>query len=398
MEDFSDVREDKKTMRNNIFLFGHGGSGNHGCEAIVRSTLRILSETLSLKDCILLSNKTDQEKRYGIDGLCSIEDIGRRPKNLDYFRSYINMKLNGNYEDFDTYPMRSVIRKYKGKALALSIGGDNYCYGKNSVLAYQNKLFNDADIKTVLWGCSIEESVLDNSNDKEDLLRYSYIIARESLTHDLLLAHGFKKVALCPDSAFALPVKDLNLPFDNVVGINLSPWVMTCEEKEGVTYQNFISLIDFILSKTDLNIALIPHVVWNHSDDRIPLQKLFEKYSSTIRIVLIEDQNAESLKGVISKCRYMIAARTHASIAAYSTCVPTWVVGYSVKAKGIAKDIFGTYDNYVLPVQQLSSPHELMKGFEWLMKNEDSIRRHLEEFMPGYIKRIWDAGLILQEI
>ena len=94
----------------------------------------------------------------------------------------------------------------------------------------------------------------------------------------------------------------------------------------------------------------------------------------------------------------MIADRTHASIAAYSTCVPTLVVGYSVKAKGIAKDIFGTYDNYVLPVQQLSSPHELMKGFEWLMKNEDSIRRHLEEFMPGYIKRTWDAGLILQEI
>ena len=25
-----------------IFLYAHGGSGNHGCEAIVRSTIKIL--------------------------------------------------------------------------------------------------------------------------------------------------------------------------------------------------------------------------------------------------------------------------------------------------------------------------------------------------------------------
>lgn len=386
--------EDKYIER--ILLFGHGGSGNHGCEAIVRSTLRILSETLSLQDCILFSDKIDQEKKYGISDLCNIKNIGRRPKNFEYFRSYLNMKLSGRYEDFDTYPMRSAIKKIRKNALALSIGGDNYCYGKNSVIAYQNRLFNKAGIKTVLWGCSIEESVFNNSKDTADLLRYSYIIARESITYNLLLAHGFKKVALCPDPAFALPIKNMDMPFDNVVGINLSPMVMTCEEKEGVTYQNFISLIDFILSKTDLNIALIPHVVWNHSDDRIPLHNLFEKYSSTNRIVLIEDNNAESLKGVISKCRFMIAARTHASIAAYSTCVPTLVVGYSVKAKGIAKDIFGTYDNYVLPVQQLSSPYELTRGFEWLMKNENSIRSHLQNFIPDYIDNSWEAGKILK--
>ncbi len=382
-------------MNDRIILFGHGGSGNHGCEAIVRSTLRILQGSLSYNNCVLLSNVIKQEKKYGIDKLCHIEDIGQRPKNFDYFRSFINMKINGCYEDFDTYPIRSIIKKNK-KALALSIGGDNYCYGKNSVLAYQNSLFHKAGINTVLWGCSIEESVLDNPKDKNDLLSYSYIIARESLTYNTLLSKGFKNISLCPDPAFCLQKEDMDLPFNNVVGINLSPWVMNCEETKGVTYQNFISLIDFILSETKMNIALIPHVVWDHSDDRIPLQQLYEKYSSTKRVVLIEDTDAKHLKGVISKCRFMIAARTHASIAAYSTCVPTLVVGYSIKAKGIAKDIFGTYDNYVLPVQQLSFPDELTKSFEWLMKNESGIRRHLEAFMPNYIKKAWEAGEILK--
>ena len=83
----------------------------------------------------------------------------------------------------------------------------------------------------------------------------------------------------------------------------------------------------------------------------------------------------------------MIAARTHASIAAYSSCVPTLVIGYSVKAKGIAKDIFGTYDKYVLPAQSFYKNTELIDSFEWLWKNEDSIRNHLKSFMPEYCKK-----------
>ena len=74
---------------------------------------------------------------------------------------------------------------------------------------------------------------------------------------------------------------------------------------------------------------------------------------------MIEDHNAMELKGYIARCRFMVVARTHASIAAYSTQVPTLVVGYSVKARGIAKDIFGTEENYVIPVQSLTKESEL---------------------------------------
>ena len=100
--------------------------------------------------------------------------------------------------------------------------------------------------------------------------------------------------------------------------------------------------------------------------------------------MLLDDYNCMELKGFISKCRLFIGARTHATIAAYSTCVPTLVIGYSVKAKGIAKDIFGTYKNYVLPVQSLKNKDDLINGFDWLKNNEDSIRQHLKNFMPSY--------------
>ena len=101
---------------------------------------------------------------------------------------------------------------------------------------------------------------------------------------------------------------------------------------------------------------------------------------------MIEDGNCCKLKGYIARCRFFVGARTHATIAAYSSCVPTLVIGYSVKARGIAKDLFGTEENYVLPVQQLREPDQLTNAFHWLEAREDSIRMHLTSRMQEYLK------------
>ena len=106
---------------------------------------------------------------------------------------------------------------------------------------------------------------------------------------------------------------------------------------------------------------------------------------------MIGDYNCTQLKAYISKCRFFIGARTHVTIAAYSTCVPTLVVGYSVKSKGIAKDIFGTYDRYVIPVQNLTEDN-LINEFKWMVNNEKSIKNHLESFMPKYRQKSLEAG------
>lgn len=86
-----------------------------------------------------------------------------------------------------------------------------------------------------------------------------------------------------------------------------------------------------------------------------------------------------------------IGARTHSTIAAYSHCVPTLVLGYSVKSRRIAKDLFGTEENYVLPVQKLVNTDELVNGFKWLLSNESTIKQHLLDIMPEYIKKAYRA-------
>lgn len=381
----------------NIILYGHGGSGNHGCEAIVRSTGKILSK----KTLHLMSSNITEDIKYGVDAIVlPYSTKNYIKKSWHFIKAYLKLKLFKEYIHIDLLPYSDYLRQSKDRyELALSIGGDNYCYGDTTIYQHLNKLYNKNNIKTAFVGCSIEPNTINQLSMLDDLRRYSLIIARESLTYDALIKNGLSNVKLLPDPAFQLDQIRLSLPSgfieNNMVGINISPYVIKCEKNNNITLRNYEKLIEYIIYSTDMSIALIPHVVWIHSDDREPLKILYNKYKNTGRVVALDDYNCMELKGFIARCRFMIAARTHASIAAYSTCVPTLVVGYSVKAKGIAKDIFGTFENYVLPVQALSNEDDLQKAFKWLYENEITIKTHLNSTMPKYRE---EALLIKEEL
>ncbi|MBQ2414263.1 MAG: polysaccharide pyruvyl transferase family protein [Rikenellaceae bacterium] len=386
---------------NNIILYGHGGSGNHGCEAIIRSMHKIIGTVNST----LMSSNAAEDNRYNIDKISTIKSANKVHSKLtwDFLIAYLKLKLQKQYIHIDLLPYQDAIKKRTDKFdIALSIGGDNYCYGDITIYEYLNQLYNRQNIKTAFIGCSVEPNSIKQSNMLADLQRYSLIIARESLTYEAMINAGLTHVTLLPDPAFVLDRIDLPLPQhfikDNTIGINISHVVIEGANQSGTTIKNYEHLIEHIIATTDMQIALIPHVVWEGKDDRVPLRMLFEKYKHTGRVVMIEDHNCMELKGYIARCRFMIAARTHASIAAYSTCVPTLVVGYSVKAKGIAKDIFGTHENYVLPVQSLTRENDLTNAFDWIYKNEDQIRKHLQAIMPEYRDRALLIGEELKKI
>ncbi len=128
------------------------------------------------------------------------------------------------------------------------------------------------------------------------------------------------------------------------------------------------------------------------------MKPIFDKFEQTHRVVWIDDYSCSDLKGFISHCRFFLGARTHATIAAYSTEVPTIAIGYSMKAKGIAKDIFGTFDQYVAPVQNFVREDELIKSFQWLLQNEQHIKQHYQKTMPDYKTNALLAAEFLKEI
>lgn len=380
----------------NVVLYPHGGSGNHGCEAIVRTTCQITG----IKDVTLFSASPQEDEKVGLHHICRVQSdhqsISRY--NWNYLKAWYQLKIQKDVSAFDRLYFSPIIKAALSSDYLLSIGGDNYCYGAPAYIYLINRIVRKQHIRTILWGCSIEPDSLQGEM-LEDLRGYTRIVARESITYQALMDHGLKQAVLIPDPAFQLNRIDLSLPEGfiegNTVGINVSPMIIGYEKSQGMTLQNYITLIQFLIDETDMQIALIPHVVWSHNDDRIPLKILYDRFKETGRICMIEDHNAEELKGYIARCRFMVVARTHASIAAYSQEVPTLVVGYSVKAKGIATDLFGTDQNYVIPVQALQKKDDLTDAFVYLLKNEDNIRMHLKSFMPEYKNRVLQLKDIL---
>ncbi len=377
-----------------VILYSHGGSGNHGCEAIVRGTYKLLHGNVDE----LYSYRKDEDIKYGLNKLLDVkEHIKEYPKySLKRILASLKIKLFHNEEYAEKITYDALFDNVKKGDIALSIGGDNYCYDSFGEYELCNKYLKKKGAKTVLWECSVEPSKI-TDRMKNDLLNYDLIVARETITYEALKKFH-QNVVLCPDPAFQLDSRKVNLPkdFDNIVGINISPMIISNEENKGITKKNYIQLIKYIINNTDMNVALIPHVVWKNNDDRQPITELYELFKDTQRVIKFDDYSCEELKYIISKCRLFIGARTHSTIAAYSTCVPTLVIGYSVKAKGIATDLFGTYENYVISVQSLKCEDDLIKPFQWLFNHENQIRKHLSQYIIEYKNQSQKVNEILE--
>lgn len=374
----------------NYFIYNHGGSGNHGCEALVRTVLNLFQNE---KVIPVLTESPQQDIRYGIDELAPLVPATTPYSrcSLSFLNAFLTLKTKKDYFKMDALPYRKPINDLTRGMVELSVGGDIYCYEDYRKFILLHEQISKKGCKSVLLGCSLDERLFDDPVFVADMKRYDYISARESLTYAMLQKAGLKNIGLTPDSAFTLEKELLPLPTGfvegNTIGINLSPLVERKEKSPGVVKENFIRLIRYILDNTDCSVALIPHVVWQGNDDRMVLRELYREVNCPDRVVLIEDCNCMQLKGFISRCRFFVGARTHATIAAYSTLVPTLVLGYSVKSRGIATDLFGTDENYVLPVQQLCAPDALTEAFRWVMDHEQEIRSRLETVMPEYIDR-----------
>lgn len=362
----------------------HTGSGNHGCEAIVRTTAKLLGGP---ENVVLWSLAKQEDEKYGaaelLERVVVSEELQRF--SLGYFEALLRRKLlrqeNANMNVF--------LREQFKDNIAISVGGDNYCYPWSARQAIElDKEIRKSCKASVLWGCSIDPEAI-TPEIEADLKQFDLITAREPLTYELLKRINPNTVKVA-DPAFLLGRVDLPLPENfiegNTVGINVSPLIMKYGTDRNVILNNYEELILHILDHTDMGICLIPHVVWEHNNDMEPLDVLWEKFRHTGRISRILDGSCCELKGYIARCRFFVGARTHATIAAYSTLVPTLVVGYSVKSRGIALDLFGTEENYVLPVQNLKTEIDLTKAFSWLQAHEQDVRCQLGKVMPDYIE------------
>lgn len=372
------------------FLFDHTGCLNRGCEAIVRGTMNILSRCDKTPSFCLSSYSPED------DAALAIENCAFKPRALNNFeKALATLDLKLNHSEY--YSLKTayspVLKQAENCDICLSIGGDTYCYGDNAPSRAVARALHKKGKKTVLWGASIGKD--DLTAEKIDALKtFDRIFVRESLTYELLeKIIPTDRLFQFSDPAFCMEREDLPLPDgfepENTLGFNLSPLVI---KKNPDLLDASVAFLKGIIENTTLQIALIPHVTMKGNDDCTVLDEIYNRLDDSARVIKIPgDLSAPQYKGYIARCRFFIGARTHATIAAYSNGVPTIVLGYSVKSRGIAKDLLGE-EKFVLDVGTVSGSQTLNSEFLKLLEQENEVRKTLRKVIPMAIKSAMDAG------
>ena len=371
---------------NKIMLYNHGGCGNRGCEAIVRSTAALFDDRAQIA---LASDQLEYDRQAKLEGVARIISSQISPYSIRRLINSIGFRLGMPREHEIARKHGTVIDLGKESDISLSIGGDTYCYGHQEQLQVINGRLCRAKKRLVLWGCSVEPDII-HGETLEDLRAYDLIVARETITEQAMKDVGLPVIRWC-DPAFTMKSDELPLPKGwregNTVGLNVSPLVLAKAKDRQAALEAFVLLVRHILDTSDCAVALIPHVFWGHDNDLDALGEIKARFADEERVLMLPDAEkltATQLKGYIARLSALVTARTHASIAAYSTCVPTLVIGYSVKAKGIARDLFGDEAGHLIPVQELTGENELIAAFDALAARAQQERTFLQQRIPAY--------------
>lgn len=383
-----------------FLLYYHTGAYNRGCEAIVRTAVSEIKKQFPEAEIDLASfnPETDKVLLPVVNQVIPHKNSPIKKYGFHWFLTALHFKL---WND-ENYAYRLMFRDFLKKAnqydALISVGGDNYCYGEIPEFYELHRQLKKQNIKTILWGASVGEEDLTPAKT-EDLKSFDLILARETLTEAWLKNAGCKNVKLVADGAFLMEKSELPLPEgfieNKTIGFNFSPLVA---KKNPKAKQAALQLIEHLLRTTEYNIALVPHVIMNGNNDVETLQEILDKFKNNQRVFMLSDGlNATEYKGYIARMRFFIGARTHATIAAYSTGVPTMVLGYSVKSKGIAKDIFGE-EKLVLGIEEISDAEKLIAKFEEMKEEELMLKEILRNKIPHIKEMAQKAKSYLAEL
>lgn len=365
----------------------HFDGDNRGCEGIAKGTATIIGA--SKHDLIGYCRNVNLDTRLGISDYISL--VPQNPITvIDKIQKKIEGFLNPNLSRSDLffkYQYKKFLKRITIDDIMISTGGDMMCYGNNMVNVTNNML-HKRGIKTVLWGCSMGENNY-TPEKHETLKNFRLVYARESLSYNYFKSLGVENVICLPDPAFVLEPQEIELPSCfigcEVIGVNISPYVLKGNDMSSPFGREVKSLLDFIFNKTKLHVLLIPHVLWHGQDDRETALIIERMYCNTNRISILDSTNLnyQQIRFVISKCKFFIGGRTHAVISAYSTCIPTIALGYSIKSNGIAKDL-GLSEKLVINTTATDGEFNLLKSFWYLIDNYQNIKDILYSIIPEY--------------
>jgi colanic acid/amylovoran biosynthesis protein len=407
-----------------FILAGNGPYANRGCEAIVRGTTKILREHFKDPRFLSLSliQSEEQFRKQCLEEIDpAITHLRGRLINKDYiihnfWRRGTVKALYHLYFNRDAYytGIYANIQPHLNSASAvLSVGGDNYHIDGRLPIPFTSldDLVTAQRRPLIIWGASVGPFSAMPDYERymsHHLQKATGIFARESATIDYLKSIGVtENVYSVADPAFLMdPVKpegieDILSPDEEVVGLNLSPlmakYVTDGDLEAWVTVA--ASIIKSIAQKLEMPVYLIPHVTEpGTNNDHVFMEKALSLISKDYKnITLIPPTyNAAETKWIIRQMTFFAGARTHSTIAALSSGIPTLSFAYSIKARGINHDIFGHADYCLEPIDMKAEV--VSSRLSSMLDKNIEIQKHLSTEIPRLKRAALHAGFELKQL
>lgn len=405
------------------YLFvGHEDFGNRGCEALIRSITAILADRDPVAEFMCPSKNPSRDERHWPDaGGSKVRFVAPSvfPWKVRWWgRLARRVKPVAAMWPRPRFTPDARTRACIDEADAIIVTGGDILgpeYGLESLYHWLGVIDRAIDRGKAahLWAASVGPFTADPMAEwqvAKHLARYASISVRETSTRDYLRSLGLPNVSLVADPAFTLepqPHSHGDALFvaarGGVLGFNISPLVRCFLPDEAARRrfdEDLAAFLRFVIDETDVSVLLIPHVdpfdgsAWN--SDSIYMQSLLESAGgqSARMDILPPVLNAAQLKYALGRCRFFMGARTHATIGALSLGVPTISIAYSVKARGINRDLFGNED-CVLPTPQVTQT-SLQAALNQLLAQENQIRDLLARQIPVWRERARHAADLIR--
>lgn len=401
-----------------FLLVGNGPYTNRGCEAIVRGTMAILRNEFGENFRVILGSfgppaTIADQAANEIDTLITHVALSGPPIqrwSSSWWRSQLIRRLLP--DSFDkSYAMLDPF--CKDACCAMQIGGDNYSldYGRPLGFILLDNYLRRHGVPVVLWGASVGpfESDPEFATTMIAHLRTMQdIFVRESDSYEYLKQRDFgRHLHQMSDPAFVMePVEPpsgkigCELPTD-AVGLNLSP--LMAKYVTGGDMDAWVKMgaeiVQCIVKTTEYKVLLIPHVTNVGGDDHAFLRNVVDSCDNNSRnnIFCVGNKlSAAETKWVISHCAVFAGARTHSTIAALSSCVPTLSLAYSRKAMGLNQDIFGNQEYCLQPTG--ITPSCVAQHITTLLSRRHAISEQLALVMLKISENAMQSGALLRLI
>ena len=228
-------------------------------------------------------------------------------------------------------------------------------------------------------------TVIGRSLSKIALNLYDVVAVRDPISYEAVKSLKIRSPKISTsDTALLFKEQGISLsdnPFNRTVGVMPGVYSQTLSEKDIRKYITaHAKALDKAAAKHGFSFVFLPHHISGFQYDDLEICKLIlGKVKNASHIKIVEVNNAEEFRSLISQMSFVISSKLHPAVLAASAYVPALCIAYDPKQTGFFMSLGMT--ECVVPISEVSI-EILLSKIDYVWNNRERLSALLEKRVP----------------